>query len=76
MLQGGVRQLTLLLGARVLQFLEEDAADADEGRGFSPFAGFFFSVVLKSDGAFVGEVGDEGVIDEFFAVEDDGDVFF
>jgi hypothetical protein len=33
-------------------------------------------VVLEADGAFVGKVGDEGVVDEFFAVENDGDVFF
>ncbi len=59
-----------------LQLLEEDATDADEGRCFDPLAIFLFPVVLKSDGAFVGEVGDEGVIDEFFAVEADGDVFF
>ncbi len=58
-----------------LEFLEEDAADADQRGGLCPFTVFLFTVVLKADGASIGEIWNEHVIDEFFAVEEDGHVF-
>ena len=60
----------------VLEFLEENATDADKRGGLDPLTVLLLTVVLEPDRSLIGEVGDEHIVDEFFAVEDDRDVFF
>ncbi len=41
-----------------------------------PFPVLLFAVVLEADRTTVWQVGHVGVVDQFLAVENDGDVFF
>src|SRR3712207_3155898 len=56
------------------EFLHVDVLELEEGRGAVPFAvAAFAAVVLEAYGAGLFDAGELGVVDDFLAVEDDGD---